>query len=245
MAKLTIGQKAERVITFLVALRNRRIAAHLAQHGFSQKDLNEGWSLLRDITRTSLDVPLDQSDADPDALRALDAWENKWFAIAAATLKRNAPQSHDWLFRNLSQTEGVAVIVSVGTFVDRLDLLDKPQSEGGLGASGEEAKKILAARGLTKTIIEEAKALLDKLQKVDGPLPDIEKDDAETASFDKAEDALWDWYLEWSAIARQAIQKRSYLKQLGFLRTTPSGKDEEVQDEDAPEVNAKSKGETR
>jgi hypothetical protein len=42
MARLTIGQKGERVLTLLLALRNVRIAAALARHGFTNKDLDEG-----------------------------------------------------------------------------------------------------------------------------------------------------------------------------------------------------------
>ncbi|HRI69659.1 MAG TPA: hypothetical protein PK156_35765, partial [Polyangium sp.] len=211
MAKLTIGQKAERVLTLLLALRNPRIAAALTRYGFKNEDLDEGWNLLRSVTRTQLDVAPDDSPVDPDALRALDEWENQWFVIAAATLKRRAPKVHDWLFRNLSQTEGVEVLVSVGTFLERWDLLEKNQQDGGLGNDGKQAKKLLATRGLTKNTIDEAKALLEKLRKIEGPLPDLEKVAAEDASFEKAEQELWGWYLEWSAIARKAIKQRSLL----------------------------------
>lgn len=236
MARLTIGQKAERVVKFLVALRSARIAAALAEHGFTQADLDEGWDLLRKITRTRLDSPPeDAPPVDPDALRALDAWENKWFAIAAATLKRRAPKAHDWVFRNLSQTEGVAVLVSVGTFVERWHLLDKAEKEGGLGAAGKEAKKILEQRGLGKDTIAEANALLKKLGKVEGPLPDLDTIAAEGASFDEAEAALWAWYLEWSKIARTTITQRSLLRQLGFLRTTAGGKEEDVPEDEIEE----------
>jgi hypothetical protein len=232
MARLTIGQKAERVIKFLLALRNPRIAAVLGQHGFKQEDLDEGWDLLRKITRTRLDVLVEDAPIDPDALRALDDWENKWFAIAQATLKRRALKVHDWLFRNLSQTEGVAVIVSVGTFVERWEQLEKAEKDGGLGSAGKEAKKILDSRGLTKETIHAAKALLKKLGQVDGPLPDLEKSAAEEGTFEGAEKALWAWYIEWSKIARTAIKQRPLLRQLGFLRVTTGGKEEEVPDEE-------------
>lgn len=39
MAKLTIGQKAHRVLTFLFGLRNGRALAHLATCGFRLADL--------------------------------------------------------------------------------------------------------------------------------------------------------------------------------------------------------------
>jgi hypothetical protein len=237
MARLTIGQKAERVLKFLLALRNPRIAAVLVQYHFTQEDLDEGWNLLRNVTRTSLDVLPEDAPIDPDALRSLDEWENKWFAIAQATLKRRAPKVHDWVFRNLVQTEGVAVIVSVGTFVERLEQMDKAEKDGGLGAAGKEAKKLLKARGITQETIGAAKALLKKLGQVDGPLPDLEKGATDEATFEEGEKALWGWYLEWSKIARTAIKQRSLLRQLGFLRVTAGGKEEVEEDDDDDDVD--------
>lgn len=235
MAKLTIGQKAERVLTLLLALRNARIAAALARHGFKNADLDEGWNLLRAVTRTRLDVEPEETPLDPDALRTLDEWENQWFGIAAATLQRRAPQVHDWLFRNLSQTDGVEVLVSVGTFLERWELLDKAEKDGGLADEGKAAKKLLGERGLTKKTMGEAKVLLEKLRKIEGPLPNLEKVAAEEAGFEKAEQELWGWYLEWSAIARKTIKQRSLLIKLGFLRNTSRG-DEEVPEEGLAET---------
>ncbi len=227
MAKMSIGQKGDRVLTLLLALRNARIAGTLVRHGFTNTDLQEGWTLLRSVTRTRLDAPIDEAPVDNNALQALDEWENKWFVMTSATLQRRAPNVHDVLFRNLSQTEGVEVIVSVGTFLDRWVNIDKLVKDGGLGDDGKEAKKIMAKRGLTNAVIDEAKALVGKLRKVDGPLPDLEKIEAEEANFEKAERELWAWYLEWSAIARNAIKQRSLLKKLGFLQDNGRGVDEE------------------
>ena len=239
MAKMTIGQKAERVLTLLLALRNVRIAGTLARHGFTNADLQEGWTLLRSVTRTQLDAPINEAPVDNDALQALDEWENKWFVITSATLQRRAPNVHEVLFRNLSQTEGVEVIVSVGTFLDRWVNIDKPVADGGLDQDGKEAKKIMAKRGLTTAVINDAKALVAKLRHVDGPLPDLEKIEAEEANFEKAERELWAWYLEWSAIARNAIKQRSLLKKLGFLQDNGRSADEDG--ENAEEQNPASR----
>jgi len=232
MAKLTIGQKAERVLKVLIALRNPRIAAALAQHGFKDADLDEGWALLRNVARTRLEASPEDSHADSDTLRALDAWENKWFVVANATLARRFPAIHERVFLNLSQTEGTGVVVSVGTFLERLDKIDDAVKAGGFGQAGKDARKILAQRGLTKDVIAEAKGLLEKLETVDGPLPDLEKVAADDATFEKAENDLWAWYLEWSAIARRAITHRNLLRQLGFLRQTHGGKEVEVSDDE-------------
>lgn len=227
MARLTVGQKADRVMKLMLALRDPRIAGALKAHGFTQASLAEGWTLLRGVCATSLDVDA-EGTLNAGTLQRLDAWENKWFPIARATLKRHAPAVHDWLFLNLSQTEGLAVLLSVGTFVGRLDKMEKNEKEGGLGQAGIDAMKILAERGLTKEVIGEAGTMLAELGTIAGPLPDA----AEEGAYDKAVDALWAWYLEWSSIARQTIKQRALLRQLGFLRKTASGKEVEVQDEE-------------
>lgn len=106
MAKLTLGQKPDRAINLLIGLRNPRIAAALVAHGFTNADLQEGWALLRAVGKSQLDADPGQPAIDPTTLQQLDKWENKWFAIAQATLQRHAPEVSGWFFKNLSQTEG-------------------------------------------------------------------------------------------------------------------------------------------
>ena len=103
--------------------------------------------------------------------------------------------------------------------------------DGGFGNDGKQAKKLFGDRGPTKETIGDAKALLEKLHKVDGPLPDLDEVATDEANFEKAEQELWGWYLEWSAIARKAVKQRSLLLKLGFLRSSGNGKDEEVPDD--------------
>ena len=51
-----------------------------------------------------------------------------------------------------------------------------------------------------------------------------------------AEQELWTWYLEWSAIARVAISDRRLLRSLGFLRYKSQASGAEDEDEsDDPE----------
>jgi hypothetical protein len=250
MARLTLGQKADRVLKLLLGLRNPRIAESLAAHGFSDADLAEGWALLQGVTRTRLDSAPTTNSVDPTSLQKLDEWENKWFPVASATLKRRAPEVHAWVFRNLSQTEGEAVVVSVGTFLERLEALTKKKSEGGYGPGGKEAKKLLETRGLTKEAVGEAKALLERLGAIvtpSPPSPGDKKAKAQEAKFAEAEAALWAYYLEWSEIIRTAIKDRKLLRQLGFLRPTggssaTGGDDEEATGEgdDASEGDGES-----
>lgn len=157
----------------------------------------------------------------------LDAWENRWFPIAAATLQRRHPAVHAQLFKNLKQAEGREVMMTVRTFVDRYDAMKAGQ--GTYGAEGALAIATLDKRKLTGDVVEEARGLLTKLGDVEaspqGPL----MSDAERAAMDKAEADLWAWYREWSAIARQAVTQPHMLQALGLgRRSKKDGEDEEI-----------------
>ena len=56
---------------------------------------------------------------DPTVIEELDAWENRWFPVAEATLRRRKPEIADKVFLNLAQTSGIEVAVSVSTQHER------------------------------------------------------------------------------------------------------------------------------
>jgi hypothetical protein len=223
MAKLTVGQKAQRVVDLLLGLRNPRIASALTKHGFTNEDLAEGWTLLQRVTRTKLDA-LPGEPPDPSLLRKLDEWENDWFPIAIATLQRRAPQAYEALFRNLSQTEGPEVVMSVTTFIERLERLDQT------------TKELLHRRGLTSDVVGQAKQLLSTLGSI-AAVSEPQPADVSAAEFEKAENDLWAWYLEWSEIARTAIKQKQLLRAMGFRRDTSTDDPEETEPESPPTVS--------
>jgi hypothetical protein len=145
-----------------MGVRNARVAAAMAGYGFSDADLQEGWTLLQSVSRVKLDGS--PSRASTDTLDKLDAWENRWFPVAIATLERRFPAVHAQVFRNLSQTSGPAVAVSVRTFIERYDAM--VSGTGAYGAEGAAAKPVLEARGLTNAVLNEARALLETVGKI-------------------------------------------------------------------------------
>lgn len=210
VARLSLGQKAARVLQLFMGLRNRRVAAALKQYGFSEADLEQGWSRLRALTTNRLGVTIAN---DPQLVQDLDEWENRWFPVADVVLRANAPEVHAMVFQNLSQTEGPEVIVSVSTFIERVDQISKSKDEGGFGAAGKKARELLEKRGLTKDTVKQARALLDKAGKIAPPTENDTDEDDEQLEID-----LWNWYLEWGGIARVAVKDRRLLRGLGFLR---------------------------
>ena len=222
MAKLTIGQKADRTLSFLMGLRNRRVASVLAAHGFTSADTDEGWRHLQALTKGRLDVVAPTPEADPSLVLALDAWENRWFPIVSASLRARFPEAHAILFNNLTQTEGLEVIVSVSTLLSRIEALSKEKKH-------KEVLVLLKRRGVNDAVIADAKRLLAALGKVESAADETPSISAEEDA--ALEQALWDWYLEWSGIARAAIKDRRELRALGFL-TERGGS---VDDSDTPD----------
>lgn len=209
-----IGEKATRVIRFLIGLRNPAVATALANYGFSEKDMAEGWSLVNALGQGKLAV-LPAQPRDTEVLQKLDAWENHWFPVSSASLERRYPAVFERMFLNLHQAEGPQVAVTVRTFIDRYDALVAADSP--YGPDGAKAQELLTARGVTPAVVDEARTLLTQLSKVaSAPITQayaLEQD----AELQRAEEALWAWYLEWSKVARVAIKQRALLRQLGFL----------------------------
>ncbi|MBI4951769.1 MAG: hypothetical protein HY908_07020 [Myxococcales bacterium] len=223
MAKLNVTAKAERMLKFLLGLRSQRAFDLMRTRGMTPEDLAEGWALLLALGKVRLST-VAVEPADSSTVLALDAFENLWFPIVQATLARRYPGVGDKLFLNLTQTEGAAVVMSVGTFIERLDAV--AAGSDGYGEEGKAARVVLAKRGLTDEIVDAARNLLATLRTPEAapPPPSPEQVREET---DKAESEMWGWYLEWSAIARSTVKSRRLLRELGFLASSGGGASED------------------
>lgn len=221
MSTMSIGQKAQRTLQFLLALRLSPIASALAMFGFSAEDLAKGWLLLSNLTHGRLDN-LEVPVVDASLVDRIDAWENVWYPVADATLASNAPEAHAFVFHNLTQTSGPAVVVTVSTLIERIEKLDRAVSDGGLGRPGRSARQLLEKRGLTNDVVASVKSLLETVTTPE----DVPEPVIDSGASDEAERALWAWYREWSAIARVAIKDRRLLRRCGFLKSDKSAPDE-------------------
>jgi hypothetical protein len=228
MARLSIGQRAQRVTAFLVSLRHERITRALRRHGFREKDRLEGHRLLRALTDGVLaEEEVSPSAPDASLLHRLDEWENQWYPIIEASLRYRFPEAHAFLFRNLRQTAGPELIVGLGTLLSRLDELASEAPRG------KEARALLVERGLTDRVLDIARAALSE---VDEDPPVVTTHGISDEALKEREDAMWHWYLEWSTIARQSITDRRLLRALGFLSHTGAGAAEGVDDDEADET---------
>lgn len=218
MAKMTVGQKAERTLRFLMGLRNAEVAAELRRRGFTDEDRVEGYMLLARLTADRLAE--EPPPPDPESLlRQLDAWENYWFPIVAASTRVRFPAAHERLFRNVRQEQGVKVVFTVGTMLRRLEELATSD-----GVEGPRALAHLARRGLDAERIAQGRRLIESVAEVEAAPPHPEPGAEELA---RAEAELWGWYLEWSAIARGSITSRRMLRALGY-RAGKRGSEEDA-----------------
>lgn len=223
MPKLSLGQKSARVLQFLYALGNPRIARAMKSVGFKKSDVDDGWTLLRDLRIVHVDAG---PPVDPNALRRLDEWENRWFPVANASLRRHHPTVRDAVFLNLNQAEGLDVIHSVSVFLERVDRLAASSVP-----ADQAAVALLAERGLNAETLGEARELLQRL--MSAPMDDAPPTPDDKEALAAREDALWAWYLEWSVLARTVVTDRRLLRSLGFLRSkSKGGVDEEDADGD-------------
>jgi hypothetical protein len=224
MAKLTVRQKAARVLQMLLGVCNPRVLEALMSRGFQEEDLEDGWRRLRALGKVKF-VARNPRAVAPNELQSLDKWENTWFPVADATLRHRFPKVHELVFLNVAQTKGAAVIISVQLFVERVAAL----REG--DAQSRTAAKLLSVRGITDPVLDEARSLLAQLRRPaeEGRGVDFDARRKETLA---AEAELWAWYLEWSQIARGVIPDRRLLRELGLLRSARDGESDDTIDGD-------------
>jgi hypothetical protein len=208
MAKRTPNQKAQRLVTLLLAVRFANIARALEARGLTQERLAEGWSLLRAMGDASIRLG---SEPDPDKtadlLRALDKWENEFIRVAKVTLAHHHPELCTMIFADIGPAIGAEVVTKVQTFLDRIDQI--ADHDGGTAAI-----ELLHERGLDPAQLDVARDLLARLE---SPQPAAEVDSAEAeARYRKLEDAMWQYYREWSSIARATVSSKRDLRRLGF-----------------------------
>lgn len=212
MAQATRTQKITQVLLLLQGAQKKNVASALADHGFAQADLDNGWKLFQTAVGAVFSAVPSVSTAKE--LELLDQWENKWFPVVYATLEANFPEIHTKVFLNLSQTSGAWLVPSVQTFLERLAVLQSDEAS----AEDKAAAKLLTQRGLTDAVVAYAQGLVAKIQTIDDEDGGEEAAEAKKAAKKAAEDAMWNWYKEWSAIARVAIQSKKTLQSLGLVK---------------------------
>lgn len=219
MARATLNGKATRVLMMLLGLRFRPVREAFERRGMTASDVDEGWALLRALGESR---PTRGAEAPVGSLRdapwflALDAFEDMWFPITEAVLRRYAPSLLGPVLGGLGRKGGYELIPTVSIFIKRVRELE------GLGSpEGRLAREKLAQRGLRDEVLEEAEAHLKSATRYDVEAVEAfrarEAEEAKRPSSEEAEAALWGWYLEWSTVGRLALKgEPRLLRQAGL-----------------------------
>jgi hypothetical protein len=216
MARLGPAGKMRRLLEFLLGLRDDRVLLALREHGFGAAEREQGWGLMQALGMTQA-IPAPTA-ATPGVMAALDAWRNEWLRVLRVSLAQSFPQVHAQLFRGIERA-GQDSISVVPTFLVRFEKL---QSQNDATSRAAVAK--LRSRGFTPERQQEARQLLESLRRCE--LPNRPDPAVRRATTHKAEAALWEYYVEWSQIARAAIKDVRLLGLLGFRGGSGSDADD-------------------
>jgi len=220
MTKLKVSHKTYRSFEFIVGLRHPGVVTALVPYGYSPEVAAEGVELLKRVTLLSHDS-FDLPDTSTNLWKRLDHFESLWFRVSRSSLARRFPVIAAHFFANLAQADGKRTTFGLITFLDRLRAL--AAGEAPFGAEGPQARALLRERGLTDEVEQEGQALIDQLTTAA-----ININSDHRTELEAAEAVLWNWYTDWSGIARAVIKSKGQLRALGFRKARPSSEEEEV-----------------
>ena len=199
-------------------VRNR-----LATRGYNGSTNDLIWELIHLASGRSSSsfVPVSTEDvAARDAAVEVDLWDEPTFRIARVALKYDHPDACDYVFHDLEPASGADSLVSVTTFLDRLDELESGEGRKKTRKADHAALAKLAEREITPEQRARMRALVQTATRwteaSPEPVPDATREEALLK--------LRALYEEWSEIAKVVIRRRADLIRLGLAKRGGSGK---------------------
>src|SRR5262249_37706364 len=149
----TLDATPGRVLLFLRGVGTSPIIrGALAAAGYKPADHDEGWQLLHKTSGYSTQ-PEPEDDSASRAAAQVDAWDEPTFRRTNLALARRFPDQRDFVFENkLEPATGAASLVSVSTFLDRLDALENGLDRKATRKKDHAALALLAERGITPDV---------------------------------------------------------------------------------------------
>jgi len=236
----TIQRDLERAAKFLGTLsRSPQVwRVMVTAAGYSQAVHDAGWG--RYLAVMGYRPPAPSADEHPsqqnEAIAQLDEFDGPAFARAKAAWARPFPAQSERVFRGLSAAEGAGAVASVQTFLTRVAEL-----RGG-SPEDQAAAALLAER---KILTPEVQAQLEgwiAAARTGAPPPDeLPGGLMQDPTYLEQAQALHDFLQDWRTQARNVINRRDYLIQLGLASRRPSSSGtievvDEVDDEEEPEA---------
>jgi len=227
-----LDETPERALKFLAGVAaSAEIRTVLNQYGYCDSEHQLGWTLLHAATGYRPSPPPPEIDhAAAEAIAALDAWDEPNFRLARATLNRRFPEQAEFVFQDLTAATGAGALLSVRTFLDRLDMLEgklpgRDHKHKETKQADLKAVATLAERGITTEERARLRKLLTTAQRGAQALAETEKLAAEAAAQAAAREQtlseLRSFYEEWAEVARVVIHRRDHHIRLGLAKRKP------------------------
>lgn len=226
-----LDETPARALTFVRGVTFKPVRAIMQRAGYTAKDHNEGWKLIKTACGYVEDGPTgtaieDLPDEVAEAVKELDAWDESGFRRARAALTRLHPEQCKLVFRNnLQASTGMGSVMGVMAFLDRLDALESAPDRKATRKEDHAALATLEKRGIGKDVRLHLRGLVKTVQSS----PDIAFDTAPTEQEKSEEEkqnaliALRAWFEDWSDTARSVISRRDYLIRLGLAKRRSNG----------------------
>jgi hypothetical protein len=205
--------------------RNPVVRGELLARGLTDEELGKGWALyteLHGFGSPGSARPLANQTFAAQAINELDAWDAPAFTAAHAVLDMRYPEVSRYLFDNLQANVGVAAVVGVELFLNRIDQLREGKADGVNVEAGQAAVALLATRRIIDP--ERAQRLRGLIEAAKlGARPDeVATAAPEDPRRSNVAESYIHWLHEWREVARVAIGRRDYRISLGIAqrRTT-------------------------
>ncbi len=217
-SETVLEETPNRSLTFLRGIaRYPQIQSLLVPYGYTPEQHDEGWRLLLAASGAPSTTVVSAPVTTPahQAMTALDAWDERGFALIDAALEGFFPEQHAFVFAGgLAASVGAAAVIGVQTLLERLEALETGKDRPKASRKKDEAALArLSERGIAKGERDRLAGLVKQARSLEptaAPVIDTKRQEALHA--------LYLWYREWSKTARAVISKRAYLISLGLAK---------------------------
>jgi len=212
MRSTTAEQALVRALLFLrTSASDAAVRGALAETGFGQADIDEGWRLLRAACSVPPPAASPRRTGVRDATRALEAFAQTMLPRARAATRRFFPDYEAYLFAAPARVRGAST-VTVAIFVERCGELASPKRRK-TRERDRELLALLARRGITHAVLEDTRR---NVAVATGSLADSRP--ARSRAPNAALDDLHAWVRDWSDCAKTVVTRRDWLIRLGIGR---------------------------
>jgi len=212
----TLRRVPDRIFQFLRTVGMCKEAREpLIDMGFTAKDMDEGWALLKKISGGEItDWKLSSPEPAQLAQSALDRWTSETLVRLEAAVRRSYPTHAEYLFDEVHGRHGIDAAVAISRLLDRIDALAAGARFVTTRDDDLAALEALRAGGLdaescARTRAEVAAALASP------PMP--------TSTFPETSDedllAGHRWWIGWTTAARAVVKRRDLLARMGIARS--------------------------